>query len=435
MFIAVLFVITAVTPAVEHAGADDCDVSQRVFSSTGKIRPYWVETWGDAADQWLTGVDAAGEHVYAVGAVFDSEEAESFLLKYTTDGDLVWDASLADSGDVVASDVAVQGGNVYVTGGVIASGDNVNVFLSRYTDAGEHVWTKTWGGGGADVARGLAIHGTDIYLVGTSGSFGAVSGDIVVLKFDTDGTFRWYSLWGGLESEEGSRIAATESGVYVTGVTDSYDKGGGDAVCAKFDPDGDLVWAKTWGGTDAEWGTDIIEFQGYVFITGYTRSYAGPVFLVKYDPDGNTLWERRWGGEGSDTGLALTAYDGTVYVTGETYSYGEGSGDVFLLKYAENGDFSWAKTWGGEAADAAGDIDAESERLYLAGATESEGAGGADAFILKCNLEGRWLSHETRNVHGLFDRFGRLRVFGRIVLSRLDAAGEQTVGMSDATFR
>ena len=59
------------------------------------------------------------------------------------------------------------------------------------------------------------------------------------------------------------------------------------------------------------------------------------------------LQERTWGGPERDgaQGVAV-AQDGSVYVTGETQSFGAGGSDAFLLKYHASGALQWQRTYG-----------------------------------------------------------------------------------------
>jgi len=208
-----------------------------------------------------------------------------------------------------------------------------------------------------------------------------------------DGNLIWHKTWGGVETEEGGRVMVSDDGVYVTGITSSYGYGmPGDAVLLKYDTDGNLVWAKTWGGDDTDRSIGLDISQGYVYVTGYTYSYGHNIFLLKYDADGNLIWNKTWGGIGDDDGMALKIYDNAIYVVGDTYSYGEGNGDIVLLKYADDGALSWAKTWGGAESEFPYDIDIENKMIYITGYTESFGAEAKDALLLKCNLEGKKVS-------------------------------------------
>jgi len=62
------------------------------------------------------------------------------------------------------------------------------------------------------------------------------------------------------------------------------------------------------------------------------------LLLLKYDGSGNLLWARTAGGTGDDYGISVQqALEWRYIVAGETSSYGAGGTDIFLLKTDANG--------------------------------------------------------------------------------------------------
>ena len=147
------------------------------------------------------------------------------------------------------------------------------------------------------------------------------------------------------------------------------------------------VWNLTWGGADYDEGYATATGDS-VYLAGYTESYgagSADAFLNKYNSaDGTLLWNLTWGGTSWDVGRA-TATGDSVYLAGRTDSYGAGNGDAFLNKYdSTDGTLLWNLTWGGTSYDV-GFATATGDSVYLAGSTDSYGAGSADAFLNKYN--------------------------------------------------
>ncbi len=222
----------------------------------------------------------------------------------------------------------------------------------------------------------------------------------------------WARTWGGSNYDEGNAVAVDGSGNgYVTGsfsstvdfdpgsaVDNHTSNGDGDVFLSTFDPSGAIKWARTWGGSNGDYGVGVaVDGSGNVYVTGYFRgtvdfdpgsgvdSHASngyeDVFLSKFDSSGAFNWARTWGGSSAyyDQGLGV-AVDGSgnVYVTGwfgSVVDFDPGSGvdnhtsnegqDVFLSKFDSSGDFKWARTWGGShdsdgglgvAVDASGNV-------------------------------------------------------------------------------
>ncbi len=86
-------------------------------------------------------------------------------------------------------------------------------------------------------------------------------------------------------------------------------------------------------------------------MAGYTAAaYDNPprLFLThKYDANGSALWNRTLGGDSYDEGhgVCLDAAD-AVYVAGHTQSFGAGGQDCWVVKYDADGILQWNKTIG-----------------------------------------------------------------------------------------
>jgi len=300
-------------------------------------------------------------------------------------------------------DVAVDGsGNIYVTGysGIFGAGSG-DVVLLKYDSSGGLLWQKTWGGTGSDVGRGIAVDGSgNTYVTGYTTSFGAGSGDVVLLKYDSSGALAWQKTWGNTSDDYGYSVAVYGPGsIYVTGHTMSFGVGG-DVVLLKFDSSGSLVWQETWGGTgeDVGWGV-AVDNSGNVFVIGYTNSFgtSGDFVLLKFDSSGVLQWQETWGGTDIDYGYGV-AVDGpgNIYVTGFTASFGAGSADVVLLKYDWSGSLAWQETWGGTSDDYGYGVAVDgSGNIYITGYTISFGAGVWDVVLLKFDSSGGLVWQET----------------------------------------
>ena len=112
--------------------------------------------------------------------------------------------------------------------------------------------------------------------------------------------------------------------MYVTGSTSSYGSGQGfttsDIFLLKYGPSGEAHWSRTWGGLQNDYGTGVtVDSAGNVYVAGSTNSYGGQsdFVLLKYDPSGNLLFQKVWGGAQNDfgTGVAVDA-GGNAWIQG-----------------------------------------------------------------------------------------------------------------------
>ncbi len=270
-------------------------------------------------------------------------------------------------------------------------------------------------------------------------------------------SYGWAMNMGGNTADNGKAVARDGNGnVYVTGIftgTADFNSGGAggtltaagneDVFLAKYDRNGDYLWAKRMGGNSSDQVFAVAaDNTGNVYITGsftgtadfnpggtgggLTASGNEDVFLAGYAPDGSFLWAKRMGGSDPDKGLGV-ALDGTgnIYVTGSFQGTADfnpggtggtfttqGGEDVFLAKYASGGSFLWAKGMGssGEddgravAVDGSGNVYITGNFGYIAfgGAADFNpgGAGGTltsadlifpDMFLAKYDAGGNYL--------------------------------------------
>ncbi|MCW3101835.1 MAG: type sorting protein [Bacteroidetes bacterium] len=159
-----------------------------------------------------------------------------------------------------------------------------------------------------------------------------------------------------------------------------------DIFIVKYDPNGNVMWAKNAGGSEDDIGNSIsIDASGNLYITGYfnsntialgsfslTNTHAGTndLFIAKYDISGNVLWAESVGGYYDENGFCVTkdAF-GNIYLAGRwssatltigsttiTNSGPTATFDIILIKYDPSGGIIWAKDIGGDLNDEATNV-------------------------------------------------------------------------------
>ena len=116
-------------------------------------------------------------------------------------------------------------------------------------------------------------------------------------------------------------------------------------ILTKYNVDGNLVWAKTWGDGSAEYVHSLyFDNANNIFITGTTDSFGSStdLFVLKYDLDGTLLKNTTWGTPKIDAGYDLVSDSlGNVYVCGYANGYKNFS---LLLKFDGNLNYLWNMT-------------------------------------------------------------------------------------------
>ncbi len=136
-------------------------------------------------------------------------------------------------------------------------------------------WAKAYGGSENDMIQMVKKISNDEYiLIGETRSFGAGIYDFWIVKINSNGDILWSKTYGGTDGDYPSSIVNTSDGGYViTGYTESFGAGNYDSLIIKLNSDGNLSWAKTYGGSDDDQINSIIQTSDGGFIAaGITNS-------------------------------------------------------------------------------------------------------------------------------------------------------------------
>jgi len=309
------------------------------------------------------------------------------LAKFDRDGDPLWARQAPahhSRGNAVA---ASMDGHVHMVGNfsgtasfggttLTSAGSSQDAFCAKYDATGNVIWAKKVGGMGSDYAYAVAADSNgNTYVAGefemSANIGGIVLSDVYrsafVARYDANGNVLWarkaggnvYNTWGCGLAVDANGNACVSGAFSGNGVFGSITLLGTnhDIFVAKYDPLGQVLWAKQAGGIGDDCGRSIAtDSAGNIYLTGSfreTASFGGPtltssggrdVFIAKYSSDGSPQWAKGAGLIFDDDGLG-TAVDsqGAVFVTGSfydsawfgsTYVTGVGLNDMFLAKLA-----------------------------------------------------------------------------------------------------
>jgi hypothetical protein len=335
---------------------------------------------------------------FTIGS-FTMGQDGSFLIKYDTNGNILWangshggsgsnpnsisDMELDPSGNIIIS------GNFYTStmyfddlNNYINPLDDYNTFVCKFNSSGTMLWGRptsanSSNGMTVDNAGNISIavvNNTGVYFNNTSTLvFGAFSNtyDIFLARYDANGNMLWAKSEGGAGSDYVFDISTDNAqNVYITG------------------------W----------FSSDSIRFGNYTVIR--PASFPNAMYLVKYNPNGVAQWAKTASGNanasllkkdsqnnlycmGSFTGATMII--GGVVLNNHTPST---TYDFFVSKFDTSGNFEWAASNGGTGPDYLDDMKPGPDGyLYLAGEFRSPSItlgtstltkiGVADIFIAK----------------------------------------------------
>lgn len=218
---------------------------------------------------------------------------------------------------------------------------------------------------------------------------------VIVITASAQAPKKFYCRYGGNGYDEGNDVKQTLDGGYIiTGSTSSIGQGNTDLYLLKIDSMGHKVFEKTFGGVSNEIGKSVVQLADSSYVmAGYTSSSGVggyDVFMVKADKLGNLIWQKTFGGSDWDfaNSMDITA-DGGFIIAGTTYSYGQGNADGYLIKTDANGDTTWTKTFGGLKDDEFKSVIQTSDGNYaLTGYTKSFNDTLGDVWAIKLDING-----------------------------------------------
>ena len=205
------------------------------------------------------------------------------------------------------------------------------------------MWQKTYGGSGDDNISSMEQTTDGGYIIGVaSNSFWTDDYDFWVLKLDSNGSVLWQKTYGGEEDDYLHSVHQTTDGGYIVGGwTKSFGAGDYDFWILKLDSNGNVLWQKTYGGSQLDRVTSLKQTSddGYI-VAGFTKSFGAgenDIWVLKLQANGDIVWQRTYGGNSSEYPYTIDqTIDGGFILGGKTYSFSDGG--YLLLKLNSNGD-------------------------------------------------------------------------------------------------
>lgn len=155
-----------------------------------------------------------------------------------------------------------------------------------------------------------------------------------------------------------------------------------------------FVFQKNFGTPGNDYGFSFIPVSDGGFVMAGHSNYFGPgdldVVLLKLDSSYNLQWFKRYGGTGNEQAIkVINCSDGGFAISGMTQSFGAGGYDAMIIKTDSTGNVDFMKTFGGLTDDRFLNVRQTIDSGYiLAGSTTSFGSGNWDMLYVKLNTHG-----------------------------------------------
>ncbi|MBL4657669.1 MAG: SprB repeat-containing protein, partial [Flavobacteriales bacterium] len=256
------------------------------------------------------------------------------------------------------------------------------------------VFEASFEGAADDLARDIdLLTGGGHIMAGVTESFGAGGSDMFLVNADENGNFNWAKAYGGTGDDGANAVLETSDGGYImVGYTSSFGPGSRDMYVVKTDVNGVIEWTQSYGGAGEESAYSVAEVSSGYVIAGGTNSFGAgntDVYVISIDDNGVVQWTKTYGGSDYDYGYDIKATaDGGFIVAGYTNSFGAGGADAYLIKITATGTSSWTKVMGGNLDEAAWSVIETTNGYAFTGNTESFGSGQQDVYFVLTDATG-----------------------------------------------
>ena len=426
------------------------------YNTSGEVE--WSSLITGTNDEYISSITECNDDGYIFGASvssssihysnseedeeikFDSSSEYGTVIKATKDGMFEWAKGIGQNGAVGINSITETNDGKYIIGGVFYDSDldlskniklnnqgksdgmiikmgkeeTINPKIVQAIRMGEENNEKVSSmvatrDGGYIVCGMLQSSSVDLKDDISLSNIGYANGMIV--KYNADGEVQWGHSIGGKFYDSLVSVTQCIDGGYIAGgsfTSESIEFGNGikvsntntngyeDALIVKYSEDGDVEWAKSFGGRSSDYITCIKATKdGGYFVSGYFKSDVIEIengikitnkgdndgFVIKYNAKGKVEWAKQIGGTKEDIINSVTeTNDGGCLIGGSFESANivlEGTNVLknqseenyengMLIKYNSDGTLEWFKEFGGKYSEIVS-VTACSDGKYLIG--------------------------------------------------------------------
>ena len=272
-----------------------------VFPVSAQLLPDWEQNYGDtiAGNQNGNRILRDNQGNIIVASTTNLPQLDNVLLKYDSLGNLLWNQVYPGTtgfSNFFTDLVIDKFDNIYITGQIYVSSTWQGVLI-KYNSQGNLLWDTTYlyppasSTGFSDIVIGKS---GDLYVTGFENE--QIS-DVLIMRYDTSGNQLWTEVFSSPDRKQMPlQIAADSSeNIFVCGedwIWPILDK---NVFILKFDSSGSLIWNTTFADSASQeesFGDFLIDGESNLYLSGSTfidsiRKQDG--FVAKYDSSGNFL--------------------------------------------------------------------------------------------------------------------------------------------------
>ncbi len=333
---------------------------------------------------------APGGGIYIAGDARSSSDQTIFISRCDQDGAVVWSKQPEESRNARAL-VALNDGSVLVFNNNIGFQDYFDASVLHLGSDGSFIEETIWGEANDqdDWYDAKKMDNGEVIAIGMSRANTALSGRLLLVKFDANGQVLWEKLFNNSPlsffSIMGFRevIPLPSGEFYVLGQSFDFSTGQALGLLGKFSADGSFQWMKSY-----QYGTDGSYFQsgqvlsnGDLFVAVYQTSLGvgdPKLLLLNFSPTGAINSQKSFDsaydlapikvGKGNNNSLYIAAVS-----SGSTFPVVDL--DQAILEVSPQGDLQGQIGFGTEGQDYGTDAYFVGDKVFISGFSDTSAMG------------------------------------------------------------
>lgn len=304
--------------------------------------------YNDGINSTFNSVISVEDGYVAVGSYEKNNEQtkedlkDAIIVKYDKEGKELWSQTFSSLSNTKFNKViSVEDGYVVIGQSIYANMEMGNStegggVILKYSKDGELLWKSFHGGTKSASFNGIVEVNGWLYVVGRDGTdFGNI------VQFNSNGAYQWHKNYRYTDTLGLSDIVYKNDRLYAVGskeifdtdVTDDSDRNttNTDALLICFGLDGEVIFEKTFGGSNMERFNSAVVYRNNIIAVGSSNSDDSGLkiftdgtktagILVKYDLNGNSENKMVLGGSNTDNITNVITDYSNLYVTSYTNS-------------------------------------------------------------------------------------------------------------------
>jgi Secretion system C-terminal sorting domain len=272
-----------------------------------------------------------------------------------------------------------------------------SILINAQTSATDTAFVRTFGGYADEEINDITqVNDNGFVLIGSTNSYVYSPSAIYIVKTDSAGIHQWSSVISDGNISKGKAIVETaDHGLVICGYTNAIGYGGYDMLLLKTDSVGNVLWKKTYGGSDWDFGYGLTALaDGGFVICGetYSKTHGGTDgFVVRTNNVGDTIWTKRFGGALDDNFKSvIVLHNDSIALIGKK-TIAAGNEDFYFAKLDLNGNLLYSNTYGTPQNDFGNDLClSTTDDVFLVGTSFGFSTSNySEAWIVKLSSTGQ----------------------------------------------